>query len=436
MLAPHLALLNAKLLEVMWGDLKRLMVFMPPRHGKSECISHYFPVVFLGCNPDSKVILSSYEAGFAATWGRKARNTLEEYGNELWHVEVDQTSHAADRWDIKDRRGGMVSLGVGGPITGRGADLLIVDDPVKNSEEARSQVYRQKAWDWWCGTAQTRIEPQGRAVIIQTRWHEDDLSGRLLRDQPGKWEVLNLPAFAEKDDALGREEGEALWPDQWNKDTLLERKREVGSYWWSAQFQQRPAPEEGAIFKREHFRYYTNSGGTYKLSTEGAESMVDCKRCWTFCTVDLAASLKTSADYTVISTWAVTPNNQLLLVEASRVRLEGPDQVPLLWRKYNQWKPEFIVIEKAGYQLALIQQAVRSGLPVRSGIVDKDKVSRALPAAARMEAGQVYFPSGAPWLTDFEEELLGFPNATHDDQVDTLSAAVAEVLKRCAVRFG
>jgi predicted phage terminase large subunit-like protein len=434
--ARHLLLLNRYLLDAIAGKVKRLMVFMPPRHGKSELISHYLPACYLGMYPDHRVILASYEAGFAAIWGRKARRELEEYGEPLWGVQVDPTSSAADRWDIRDHRGGMITAGAGGPITGKGADLLICDDPVKNAEEAHSQVYREKTWDWWCSTAQTRIEPGGSAVLMHTRWHEDDLAGRLLKHEPEKWTVLKLPAIAEEADELDRAEGDALWPDRWGVEHLMDRKRAAGSYFWNALYQQRPAPEEGAIFRREWFNYFSNSAGTFKLGVAGSTQAVECDRCWRFSTVDLAASTKTSADYTVVSTWSVTPGNQLLLIDCVKARMEGPDQVPLLWRVYKKHNPQFIKIEKVGYQLSMIQAARRSGLPVQEAPVDKDKVSRALPAAARIESGDVFFPQDATWLQDFESELLSFPHGAHDDQVDTLSAAVQEVTKRAAVRFG
>lgn len=432
LLAPHLNLINQALLEIMWGGARRLMVFMPPRHGKSMLISEYLPACYLGNFPNRRVILASYEAEFAASWGRKAKRALDEYGDHLWGVKVDGRSAAAKRWNVLNRLGGMDCAGVGGPLTGKGADLLVCDDPVKNSEEAHSKVYRDKTWDWWQSTFITRCEPGGAVVLMMTRWHEDDLAGRLLARERNAWKLLSFPAVAEAQDVLGRQAGDALWEDRWPLDALEERKREVGSYTWNALFQQRPAPEGGSVFRREWFRYYTNSGGTYKV---GDGHQVECDKCWTFSTVDLAASTKTSADYTVISTWSVTPHNQILLLDSVKARLEGPDQVPLIQRTYERWKPSFIAIEKVGYQLALIQAAIRSGLPVRECGVDKDKLSRALPAAARMESGQVFFPSAASWLTDFESELLAFPHGQHDDQVDTLSAAVAEVTRRSGVRF-
>jgi predicted phage terminase large subunit-like protein len=312
-------------------------------------------------------------------------------------------------------------------------NCLIIDDPVKNDEEAFSKVYREKAWDWWCGTASTRLEPSGSCVLIMTRWHEDDLAGRLLREDGKSWTVVKLPAIAEATDPLGREEGAALWPERWSVEELMTKK--TAAWAWIAEYQQRPAPDEGAIFKRQNFRYFTNSEGTYKLNASTGLSVVPLDTCRRLITVDLAASVKTSADFTVVSSWAVTPKNDLLWLDVRRLRLEGPDQLPLLQRVYEEQKPCTVHIEKVGYQLTLIQQAIRAGLPVRECPVDKDKVSRAIPAAARMESGTVYMKQDAHWLRDCEAELLSFPNAEHDDQVDTLSMAVQDVASHAVPRI-
>src|SRR5690348_3861723 len=218
--APHLRLLSDALWRVAAGHIRRLMVFMPPRHGKSELVSHYFPAWYLGTRPNRRVILTSYEADFAATWGRKVRDVLAEFGPTLYGVRVRDDSSAANRWDLAEHTGGMVTAGVGGPITGRGADVLIIDDPVKNADDALSATMRERVWEWWRSTAYTRLEPSGAAVLVMTRWHEDDLAGRLLgeMEQGGEhWEVLRLPAIAEEeDDALGRHPGEALWPQRFS----------------------------------------------------------------------------------------------------------------------------------------------------------------------------------------------------------------------------
>jgi predicted phage terminase large subunit-like protein len=396
-----------------------------PTHN-SELTSKYFPAWFLGHNPDKRVILTSYEADFAATWGRKARNVLAEYGPALFGTRVASKSSAVNRWDIENYEGGMSTAGVGGAITGKGCDILIIDDPHKNAEEANSKTYRDKAAEWYRSTAYTRLEPGGAVIIIQTRWHMDDLSGRLLTEEPEKWTVLNLPALAEESDPLGRKSGEALFPKRYSVEDLLEIKQTLGSYWWNALYQQRPQALEGGTFKRQYFKYAKLEDGIFTLADSKKVKYQDCR---IFQTCDPAASTKTTADYFVLSTWSRTPDNDLILLDVLRSRLEGPDQINLFKQQYHRWDPVFQAVESVGLGKTLYQMLVREGLPVRELKADRDKVTRALPAAARMEAGAVYFMHG-PWLTDFEDELLSFPTGAHDDQVDTLSYAVQMTVKQ------
>jgi hypothetical protein len=252
-LAPHLDLLNRRLLDTAAGRTRRLMVFAPPRHGKSQLVSVYLPAWFLGVYPDKRVILSSYEASFAAGWGRKVRDILAEHGEAVFGLKLRSDSTAADRWDLAGHAGGMMTAGVGGPLTGKGADLFILDDPVKNAEEAMSQALRDKCWDWFLSTAYTRLEPGAAVVLIMTRWHPDDLSGRILARQEetgALWDVVSLPALAEADDPLGRKPGEALWPERYPVESLNEIRSTQGSMWFQAMYQQSPTLPEGNLFKR------------------------------------------------------------------------------------------------------------------------------------------------------------------------------------------
>lgn len=261
-MARHLEMLNRKLVDVAEGRTRRLIVTMAPRHGKSECISKYFPAWYIGRFPERRVILTSYEADFAANWGRKVRDLLDEFGPEYFGVRVRRDSSAANRWDLEGHAGGMVTAGVGGPITGRGADIFICDDPIKNAEEAASEAIRERNKDWWRSTAYTRLEPGGSAVIVCTRWHHDDLAGWLIAGGAGDgdgaasaWEVLNLPALAEDDDPLGREPGEALWPERYDRAALdeIRRSANVGEYFFAAMYQGRPVPKSGGMFKTSWF---------------------------------------------------------------------------------------------------------------------------------------------------------------------------------------
>lgn len=427
--AKHLLYTSRKLVNVAARRTKRLIVTEPPRHGKSELISRYFPAWYLGIFPDERIILTSYEADFAASWGRKARDTVEEFGGELFGIRVRQDSSAANRWDIEGHSGGMVTAGAGGPITGRGGNVIIIDDPFKNAEEANSKRIRDKVWEWYQSTLYTRLEPGGAIIIVMTRWHEDDLVGRLLNPEYGEvedWEIINLPAVAEEGDVLGREPGEALWPERYDLAELKRIKKTVGSYWWNALYQQKPSPAAGNKFKRAWFRYFEIDDEHVVLHTPGEEQerkRVPLNQCWCFQTCDPAASTKTSADYFVLATWLVTPNRDLLLRDIIRTRLEGPDQPKLFEQGYRRWNPKLQGVETKNMGLTLYQELRRKGLPVLDLKAETDKETRALPVMARMEAGTVYFLQGASWLGDYEDELLVFPNGEYDDQVDVTSYA-------------
>lgn len=219
---------------------------MPPRHGKSELISRWFPLWVLETYPDWRVILSSYEASYAASWGRKVRDAISNNGDQLL-VRISGNSSAADYWETT-KGGGMMTAGAGGALTGKGANVLIVDDPLKNWAEANSPVVRERIWDWWQSTAYTRLEPDGIAIIVQTRWHEEDLAGRLLRggsEGRENWDLLNLPAIAEPGDMLGRQIGEPLWPERFDSESLQRIQGTLDTHVWLPLYQQRPLGASG-----------------------------------------------------------------------------------------------------------------------------------------------------------------------------------------------
>lgn len=427
---PHLVLLNEMLVKLAAGEILRLLVLMPPRNGKSTLCSEYFPAWFIATHPELSVIFTSYEADYAAGWGRKARDILEEHGEELFGVTVRDDSNAAKRWQVTGSNGGMQTAGVGGPLTGKGADILIIDDPVKNDKEANSQTYREHAWEWYKSTAYTRLEPGAGLLLVMTHWHEDDLAGKILKEMEEggeQWVVLNLPAIAEEDnDEIGRSKGDPLWPARFPLEVLETIKRTVGTYWWGALFQQHPSRPTGTVFQHESFRYFRVEGDYYHLTRPGQE-VKSWRRdeCWIFQTVDAAETESEKADYTAIATWAVTPEFDLLLLDMVRVQLETPDLTPTLRQASNKWSPGFIGVEGR----PLFQMVRRAGLPVRRLRPDKDKWTRAQPASARMTEGTIFFRSGAPWLQDLEEELLAFPTGVNDDQVDVLAYAALEMQK-------
>lgn len=240
----HVALLDDALLRAIGGEgPPRVIVEMPPRHGKSELISRFLPAWYLGTFPARRVLLCSYEAGFAASWGRRARDLLLEFGPQLFGARVREDARAAERFEL-ERGGAMVSVGIGGPLMGRGADLLVIDDPLKNAEEARSERVRERHWEWFQSTAYSRLEPGAVVVVVMTRWHEHDLVGRLLSAQASggeRWVRVRLPALAEAADPLGRSEREALWPARYPRAALEQIRGVLSPYFWAALYQQRPS---------------------------------------------------------------------------------------------------------------------------------------------------------------------------------------------------
>lgn len=424
-------LVEGRLLKRDGTPYTKLAVAMPPRHGKSEMISKYTPAWFVTKYPDFKVLSTSYEGDFAADWGRKARELVEAHP-ELG-VSVSSASKAAAKWELAGRKGGMNTAGAGGPITGKGGQLMIIDDPVKNFEDAQSELMRERTWNWYRGVFLNRGEPglpPGRVIIVlQTRWHEDDLMGRLLKEEPDEWFLLSLPAIAGPADPLGRLPGEALWPERYDIAALEALRKSSGSYVWSALFQQSPQIEGGGLFRSDALRYHTynrtDKGAFVRLmAPEGPPKVVPEAQLARFMVVDLAASLKTTADFSVYAHFAVTPDKDLVLLDAYRARIEGSEHMAVLERLYNAWRPRFVGIERATFGLSLIQTAARTGrIPIRELKPDTDKVSRAYGAGALAEAGKLYLPRDAEWLSDWVNELVGFPNAAHDDCVDVTAYA-------------
>jgi predicted phage terminase large subunit-like protein len=434
---PHVDLISDALVKLIEGRLlkpdgrpyRKMMVAMPPRHGKSELISRYAPAWYLSKYPERKVMVVGYSDEFAAGFGRDARTLIEQAPEHL-ATPLRQDTKAAHRW-LTTSGGAMFTAGIGGPLTGRGGHYIVIDDPIKSSAEAQSETVRQAHWDWVQSTVLTRREPGAVVVIVQTRWSEDDLSGRFLAWEGDDWFQLVLPAIAGENDPMGRQPGAALWPDRIPLEEL-EEIRDGGDesmYWWSAMYQQSPTVEGGGIFQADHFRYWSPRGDDVVLHLPGGvEKVLRRDQLRTFGIVDLAATVKTTSDYSVFAHFGVTPDRQLVLLDRVRTRIEGPDHMPTLERLHEAWKPAFWGIEKATFGLTLLQTAARTGrIPVRELVPDRDKVSRAYGASALAMGGRYYLPKQAPWLDEWVHEHLGFPNGAHDDCVDT-SAYAAKIL--------
>ena len=425
--APHLDLLNQRLLDLHAGQITRLLVTMPPRHGKSELCSATYPAWWLGTRPDDRIILASYEADFAATWGRRARDLLNEHGQALFGVQLRPDSQAARSFQLAEHRGSMTSAGAGGAITGRGADLFIIDDPHRGWEDANSATQRAKVWDWYRSVARTRLEPGGRILIITTRWHDDDLAGRLLTDASeggDSWHHLRLPALAEAEgeDPLDREPGEPLWPQRFTTDDLEATRQTLGSQLFAGLYQQAPRPADGNIINPAWLRtHYPTEGGWQVERADGTAETIPASRARRIATVDLAISTTSRADYTVGIVGAITRDARIIITHAEKARLTADEQLDLIRRLHADHHAAWVGIEATAYQASLVQRAADQGLPVRPLHADRDKVTRAMTLAARAEAGKVHLPANAAWRDDLEDELAAFPNGAHDDQVDALA---------------
>lgn len=417
---------------------------MLPTHN-SELVSRRLPAYLLGKDPNLSIIACSYSADLASMMNRDVQRIIDgpEYtrifpetslfGSNVRTVAQGSYLRNSDIFEIVGNRGIYRSAGVGGGITGMGADVGILDDVCKNQEEANSPTYREKVWEWYTTTFYTRLEKNARVLVTMTRWHEDDLVGRLIEaakdDNSDQWEIIKFPAIAEPGNPIDpRPEGAPLWPEKYSIERLNQMKATLGAYPWAALYQQAPAPAGGGLFKRDWFQYFDVDGADYILHSSRGDLRVPSHNCTVFQTCDPAGSTKTSADYFALGTWAVTPTQDTLLLDVVHRRLEGPDQPALFHESFQQWQPSVQGVEARNTGLTLFQQLKRDGLPVVELKPDSDKFTRALPMAARYESGCVYHLANAPWLVDYELELVGFPGAAHDDQVDM--AAYACVLQQ------
>jgi len=415
----HQQYLYSALQKVTDGVTKRLMIFMPPRHTKSETVTVRYAAYRLEQNPKMNIILGSYNQKLANRFSRKTRRIVEN------RIKLSTDRKAVEEWETSIG-GGYRAVGVGAGITGFGADLIMVDDPVKSREEAESETYRDKCWDWFNDDLYTRLEPGGAIVLIMTRWHDDDIAGRLLKEMEEggeKWEVVSLPAIAEDADPLGRKKGQALCPERYDTEALEKLRKKLGAYSFAALFQQRPVPIEGALFKRDWF--------AGKVIDEAPKNLQWARG------YDLAVSQKTSADYTASFRCAFDKAGNLYIADGFRKRIEFPEQQRFVIKRMVSEKNTTHGIEKALHGEALVQSLRRVTAVRHVGFkavkVDKDKFTRALAWANLAEEGRVFLVRGG-WCDEFLDEICRFTGKgdTHDDQVDAVSLAVGMLSKKRA----
>ncbi len=409
-LAWHHSRLIAKLEAVERGEIRRLMVFMPPRHGKTLLATQVFPSWFLGRNPEKSIICATYAQDLADDFGRVVRGYVNDNHTKATFSElgVAEDSNSMKRF-VTTAGGAYYAVGRGAAITGRGADLLLVDDPLKDADEARSENIRHSLHEWFGSVAYTRLQPQGAIVLIQTRWHHDDLAGWLLREHGDEgWNVLSLPAIAEVD-GDGRREGEALWPRRFSAEALRGIRAAVGGSAWSALYQQRPSAVEGEIFKREWWKRYTELPPKFRRIVQS----------W-----DTAFKTGKENDFSVCTTWGESENGFYLLDRWS-ARCEFPELKRKVTALAQEWRPNVVLVEDKASGQSLIQELQASTrFPVLAIKVDSDKVSRANAASPLVECGKVFLPQSAPWLADFLYSMCVFPAGAHDDDVDSCTQAL------------
>lgn len=404
---PHIVCIREHLDRVTAGEIRKLMIFVPPRHGKSELATVRYPAWRLERKPTTRVIVGCYNSTLAEKFSRKARRICTE------RFPLSGDRKAISDWET-EAGGGLRAVGVGSGVTGQGGDIIIVDDPIKSREEANSQAYRDRVWTWWTDDLYTRLEPDAAIVLILTRWHMDDLAGRILASEDApNWTVVSLPAFAEANDPLGRTEGEALCPERFDEAGLAKIKAVLGSS-FEALYQQRPSALEGAIFKREWWRSYREAPKFNRVLQS-----------W-----DTAFKAGHDNDFSVCTTWGQADAG-LYLIDRWKRRVEFPALKAMATTLGEQFHPHVVLVEDKASGQSLIQELKRdTRLPILAIKVDSDKISRAYAVTPSIETGRVFLPESAPWLVDYLDSMATFPNAAHDDDVDSTTQALNFMMGR------
>ena len=402
------------------GECKRLIINMPPRHTKSEFASYLLPAWFLGKYPGKKIIQCSHTAELAVGFGRKVRNLVdtEAYHNIFPDLVLASDSKAAGRWNTS-KGGDYFAIGIGGAVTGKGADVLIIDDPHSEQEAAIAEVnpdIYDKTYEWYTSGPRQRLQPGGAIVVVMTRWSKRDLTGQILKDAAandslGEWEVIEFPAILPSE--------KPLWPEFWELEELEKVKRDVPNSKWMAQYQQNPISESAAIVKREWWQEWPK------------ETPPQCDfilQSW-----DTAFEKTQRADYSACTTWGVfyhpddAGNDQanIILLNAFRDRMEFPELKQVAIEEYKEWDPDSVIIEKKASGAPLIYEMRAMGIPVQEFTPTRgnDKISRLNGVADLFASGRVWAPA-TRWAEEVIDEVAEFPAGTHDDYVDTVSMAM------------
>jgi predicted phage terminase large subunit-like protein len=428
--------------DIVAGKSPRLMLFMPPRHGKSELASTQFPAWFLGRNPDREIIACSYSSTLAMSFSKKVREIIRstKFTSTFPDCALAKDSQSTENW-MTTQMGGYLAAGVGGGITGRGADCFIIDDPVKNREDAESATNRELVGNWYSSTARTRLEPGAGVLLILTRWHQDDLAGRLLHDMKHggeQWEIIVYPAEAIHKEKY-RNVGDPLHPDRYNADALKALRKSMTARDWGALFQQSPSTEAGSILKRQDWNRWCE------------DTPPDCT--YLIQSLDTAYSAKEQADYSVITTWGLfKPKGRMdhhelqleyeeghvftgkvahiILLDVVRKRMSFTELKKEALRLNKHWKPDSTIIEAKASGMPLAHELRQGGVPVQTFTPGKgsDKLTRVNSISVLLENGLVWAPKHK-WADDLIEECHNFPNSKYDDQVDSTTGALMRFRK-------
>ncbi|MDB2405789.1 phage terminase large subunit [Alphaproteobacteria bacterium] len=402
------------------GELKRLIINMPPRHTKSEFASYLLPAWFLGKYPEKKVIQTAHTAELAVGFGRKVRNLIqsEDFQNVFSGITLSSDSKAAGRWNT-NKRGDYFAIGVGGAVTGKGADLLIIDDPHSEQDAQQGQfnpeVY-DRVYEWYTSGPRQRLQPGGAIIVVMTRWSLRDLTGQIMKSTGNKkgmdeWEVIEFPAIMPS--------GKPLWPEFWSMDELDALKAELPPTKWNAQYQQNPTSEEGALIKREWWREWD------RPNPPPCEIILQS---WD------TAFLKTQrSDYSACTTWGVfyhpddTGRSQpnLIMLDAYKEKLEFPDLKRAAYEKYMEYEPDQMIVEKKASGAPLIFELRAMGIPVTEFTPSRgqDKIARANAVTDLFASGSIWHPP-TQWAHEVIEECAAFPSGEHDDYVDSTTQAL------------
>lgn len=430
-----LDLIDQALIDAWNTPDSRTMIFLAPQEGKSTRVAEVFPLWVLSQFPDTRIVTASYAMSLARRNGRAIRNHIETHGRDLG-IGIRPDVAAQSEWQIDGHRGGLYAVGIGGGLTGRAADLMIIDDPHSGMDTASSASYQERAWDWWTGTASTRLAPGAPVILIQTRWSELDLSGRLIAAEDGHlWNVINIPAQANHNpdkgehDVLGRSPGEYLESARGRTTEQWEAiKKRAGSRVWNALYQGRPAPSEGGLFKRGDWQFYhqplwVEDGGVCRTTGAVDELIMS----W-----DMAFKATQNSDYVAGQVWLKRGADAYLL-DQKHARLTFTETLSAFQAMVAKWPQASAKLVEEAANGAAILDSLKGKVPGLIPVKAKEsKEARAAAVTPFIEAKNVHLPhpSLAPWVDGLVEEAAAFPNGAHDDRVDALTQALNRLFLR------